>query len=215
MALRGKFITLEGPEGAGKITQAAMLKDALEARGIACMLTREPGGTALAEELRKLLKHWQSGDGEKMTPVTELLLMNAARSQHVRYKILPALEAGTWVLCDRFTDSTRTYQGCGRGMDRQLLEITNAAATAGCPPDRTLLFDLPVETGFARTGKRLSTAGNFDRFESEEAAFHQRIRAGYQEIARQEPERVRVIRADAAPDAVHQQVMEALRDLLR
>ena len=213
MACRGRFITLEGPEGAGKSTQAEMLCAALRARGIDVLQTREPGGTVLAEKLRDLLKHFRSGD-EAVTPVAELLLMNAARAQHVQYKILPALEAGRWVVCDRFSDSTLAYQGYARGMDRQLIAQVSRAAAGACPIDRTLLFDLPVEAGFARTRTRKSTAGNFDRFEREDRDFHERVRAGFLALAQAEPARFRVIAADRSPDEVHTAVMEALDDLL-
>ena len=213
MARRGRFITLEGPEGAGKSTQAEMLCAALRVRGIDVMQTREPGGTVLAEKLRDLLKHFRS-EGEAVTPVAELLLMNAARAQHVQYKILPALEAGKWVVCDRFSDSTLAYQGYARGMDRELIAQICRAAAGACPIDRTLLFDLPVEAGFARTRTRESTAGNFDRFEREDRDFHERVRAGFLALAQAEPARFRVIAADRTPDEVHTSVMEALDDLL-
>ena len=213
MARRGRFITLEGPEGAGKSTQAEMLGAALRARGIDVVQTREPGGTVLAEKLRDLLKHFRS-EGEAVTPVAELLLMNAARAQHVQYKILPALEAGKWVVCDRFSDSTLAYQGYARGMDRELIAQVSRAAVGACPIDRTLLFDLPVAAGFARTRTREATAGNFDRFEREDGNFHERVRAGFLALAQAEPARFRVIAADRTPDEVHASVMEALDDLL-
>ena len=213
MTARGRFITLEGPEGAGKSTQAGLLADALRALKIECVLTREPGGTVLAEELRNLVKHFRSED-EAVTPVAELLLMNAARAQHVRYKILPALEAGKWVICDRFSDSTLAYQGYARGMDREFIARVDRAAVGSCAIDRTLLFDLPVAAGFARTGRRSSTAGNFDRFEREDAAFHERVREGFLALAAAEPDRFRVIDADRPAEAVHASVMEALHDLL-
>lgn len=213
MDRRGRFITLEGPEGAGKSTQAEMLCAALRARGIGCVTTREPGGTVLAEKLRDLLKHFRS-EGESVTPVAELLLMNAARAQHVQYKILPALEAGKWVVCDRFSDSTLAYQGYARGMDRELIAQVCRAAAGACPIDRTLLFDLPVAAGFARTRTREATAGDFDRFEREDRDFHERVRAGFLAMAQAEPARFRVLDADRTPDEVHAAVMEALDDLL-
>lgn len=213
MAVRGKFITLEGPEGAGKSTQAKLLAEALHARGIDSLLTREPGGTPLAEELRSLLKHFKS-DSEAMTPEAELLLMNAARAQHVQYKILPALEAGKWVICDRFSDSTLAYQGFARGMDLDGIRSVIRMAVGSCVIDRTLLFDLAPETGFCRAERRLSTAGNYDRFEQENNSFHRKVRAGFLTLAEEEPERFRVIRADQAIYEVHADVMEALHDLL-
>lgn len=213
MAVRGKFITLEGPEGAGKSTQAKLLADVLQARGIGVVLTREPGGTPLAEELRGLLKHFRSA-AESMTPEAELLLMNAARAQHVQYKILPALEAGNWVICDRFSDSTLAYQGFARGMDIAGIRAVIRMAVGNCSIDRTLLFDLPPETGFERAGRRLSTAGNYDRFEQEDRDFHQRVRHGFLTLAQEEPERFRVIRADQEIHRVHADVLEAVHDLL-
>ena len=213
MDRRGRFITLEGPEGAGKSTQAEMLCAALRARGIDVMQTREPGGTVLAEKLRDLLKHFRS-EGEAVTPVAELLLMNAARAQHVQYKILPALEAGKWVVCDRFSDSTLAYQGYARGMDRELIAQVCRAAAGACPIDRTLLFDLPVAAGFARTRTREATAGDFDRFEREDRDFHERVRAGFLALAQAEPARFRILDADRTPDEVHASVLEALDDLL-
>lgn len=213
MDRRGRFITLEGPEGAGKSTQAEMLCAALRSRGIECVATREPGGTVLAEKLRDLIKHFRS-DGEAVTPVAELLLMNAARAQHVQYRILPALESGKWVICDRFSDSTLAYQGYARGMDRDFIVRTDRAAAGHCPIDRTLLFDLPVEAGFARTRTRTATAGNFDRFEREDRDFHERVRAGFLALAAAEPARFRIIAADRTPDEVHASVMEALHDFL-
>lgn len=213
MAERGKFITLEGPEGAGKSTQAKLLAELLQTRGISCILTREPGGTPLAEELRRLLKHFQS-ETEVMTPEAELLLMNAARAQHVQYKIQPALEAGKWVICDRFSDSTLAYQGFARGMDIAGIKAVIRMAVGSCRIDRTLLFDLPPEAGFRRAERRVSSAGNYDRFEQEGGSFHQKVRQGFLTLAGEEPERFRVIRADQEIYQVHAAVMEAIDDLL-
>ena len=212
MTARGKFITLEGPEGAGKSTQAKLLADVLKARGINCILTREPGGTPLAEDLRALVKHFKS-DTEEITPETELFLMNAARAQHVQYKILPALEAGNWVICDRFSDSTLAYQGFARGMDIAGIKSVIRIAAGSCPIDRTLLFDLPPEAGFRRAERRVSTAGNYDRFEVAGNEFHRKVRAGFLTLAQEEPERFRVIRADRAIHEVHADVLEAVNDL--
>jgi len=211
--LRGRFITLEGPEGSGKSTQAKLLAEALAARGIRTELTREPGGTDLAEELRKLLKHWRN-PAEQMTPAAELMLMNAARAQHVAYRIQPALDAGKWVICDRFRDSTMAYQGYGRGMDKTFISATSAAACQGCTIDRTLFFDLALDEGFARADRRASTAGNFDRFEIEDRDFHERVLAGFRAMTEAEPERFRRIDASGTPEEIHCRVMEAICDLL-
>lgn len=211
-APRGKFITLEGPEGAGKSTQAKLLAEVLAARGIGYILTREPGGTPLAEELRRLVKHFKS-DREEITPESELFLMNAARSQHVQYKILPALNAGKWVICDRFSDSTLAYQGFARGMDMAGIKSVIRMAAGCCPIDRTLLFDLPPEAGFRRAERRASTAGNYDRFELAGGEFHRKVRQGFLALAEEEPARFRVIRADQAIHEVHADVLEAVNDL--
>ena len=209
MAVRGKFITLEGPEGAGKSTQAKLLAEALHARGIDSLLTREPGGTPLAEELRSLLKHFKS-DSEAMTPEAELLLMNAARAQHVQYKILPALEAGKWVICDRFCDSTLAYQGFARGLDRKMIDHINTFACGSTLPHLTLLLDLSPEDGAKRTNARADVSR--DRFDSESRTFHEAIRNGFLTLAKDAPERFAVINAAQEMDAVTADIMEVLRD---
>ncbi|MBQ4107038.1 MAG: dTMP kinase [Lentisphaeria bacterium] len=208
---RGHFITFEGPEGAGKSTQIAWLRQDLEAQGITCLCTREPGGTAFAEEMRRLLKHWQNPD-EPVLPLSELLLLAAARAQHVETVIRPALLAGKTVLCDRFSDSTFAYQGAGRKLPEELLRTVDAAAVGDCIPDLTLLLDLPVEVGFARAGSRAATAGNYDRFEEEDRAFHEAVRAAFLARAAAEPARFRVIDAAVSPEAVRQQIREAVHE---
>jgi dTMP kinase len=204
----GRFITLEGIEGAGKSTVAKALAAELERRGIEVVLTREPGGTPLAERLRELVL---ARGSECVDPVAELLLMLAARSLHLTNLIRPALAAGHWVICDRFTDATRAYQGAGRGIDASLIETLAAAVQRGLEPDRTLLLDLPVEVGLARTHQR---AHGGDRFEDETRRFFERVRAGYLELARRAPARCRVIDARADAPAVVAAALGALSDIM-
>jgi dTMP kinase len=205
---RGRFVTLEGIEGAGKSTVAQGLVAALQQRGIDVVQTREPGGTPLAERVRELVL----GRGaEAVDPVAELLLMMAARSLHLANLIRPALDAGRWVICDRFTDATRAYQGAGRGLDEALIETLAAAVQQGLEPDCTLVLDVPVEMGLARAARR--TAGR-DRFEEETRPFFERVRARYLEIARAEPRRCRLIDASAAQPSVLAQALAALADWL-
>jgi dTMP kinase len=200
---RGRFISIEGGEGAGKSTQIANVLARLREAGRAVLATREPGGTPLAEEIRGLILAPRS---EPVAPVTELLLMFAARAQHVRTVIEPALARGEWVVCDRFSDATIAYQGAGRGMDEARIRAIDEVAHGGLRPDLTLLLDLPVEHGLARAGAR----GAHDRFEQERHEFHQRVRARYLELARAEPQRVRVIDASRGQAEVRVEVVAAL-----
>jgi len=186
---RGRFITLEGIEGAGKSTVAAQLRERLAERGIKVRLTREPGGTPLAERLRALAL--EAGE-EYLAPQAETLLMFAARRIHVDNLIRPALERGEWVLCDRYTDATRAYQGGGRGVPTDFIESLARAVHADVNPDRTLLLDLPPALGLMRAAARQGTK---DRFEAESSAFFARVRARYLEIARMEQ---RIIVIDAS-----------------
>jgi dTMP kinase len=205
---RGRFITLEGIEGAGKSTVAQLASEWLAARGITARVTREPGGTPLAERVRKIVL--ERGP-EAVSPRAETLLMFAARSIHVENLIRPALAGGEWVLCDRFTDATRAYQGYGRGMDLGWIEQLAAAIHGDLQPDCTLLLDLPVEVGLRRARGRSGMAA--DRFEAETVEFFERVRQGYLALARHEPERVRVIDASLALPAVTEQVTTALESL--
>jgi len=205
----GHFITLEGIEGAGKSTVARALVEAIGARGLGVELTREPGGTPLAEQLRTVLL---ARGGEPMAPVAETLLMFAARSVHVENRIRPALARGLWVVCDRFTDATHAYQGGGRGVDGALINALAQAVHGHAQPDRTLLLDLPVELGLARTRSRGAAA---DRFEQEPAAFFERVRARYLARAAAEPSRFRLIDASLSLPQVQAAAVDAIDDLLR
>lgn len=186
MSERGLFITIEGGEGVGKSTNIAVLEGCLRERGIDYCLTREPGGTALAEAIRSLLLN--VGE-EPMAPATELLLMFAARAQHLAGVIEPALERGEWVLCDRFTDATYAYQGGGRGMPVDWVAQLETLVQGELRPDLTVLLDAPVEVGMARAHGR----GELDRFEREELAFFERVRQSYLARAEAEPSRFRII----------------------
>ena len=204
----GRFITLEGIEGAGKSTVARLVCDWLRARGLPVRLTREPGGTPLAERVRRVVL--ERGD-EQISPVTETLLMFAARGIHLENLIRPALAGGEWIVCDRFTDATRAYQGSGRGVDPVWIEALATAVHGGLQPDCTLLLDLPPATGLARARQRSGAAA--DRFEAETEAFFGRVRAGYLELARREPRRIRVIDAAAELAVVEGQVARVLEEL--
>ncbi|HEY8508833.1 MAG TPA: dTMP kinase [Steroidobacteraceae bacterium] len=207
----GRFITLEGIEGAGKSTVARLLRDALSRRGLEVILTREPGGTPLAERVRQVVLERQ---GENVSPAAETLLMFAARAIHLDNLIRPALERGAWVICDRFTDATRAYQGAGRGVSRDWIEQLAREVHQRLEPDRTLLLDLPVEEGLARARQR-SGAVATDRFEEESVQFFERVRAGYHSLARSAPERIRIIDASRPLPEVEQQALAALADLIK
>lgn len=204
----GRFISLEGGEGAGKSTQLQTVARCLTAAGIPFLTTREPGGTSRAEAIRGLLL--SPGEREPMASETELLLMFAARAQHVKQRIEPALAAGTWVLCDRFTDATRAYQGGGRGLDLSQIDALAAWVHGDCWPDLTLLLDVPAAQGLARAEKRSAK----DRIEQEALAFFERVRAHYLAQAAAEPERFRVIDAAPAEAAVTAQVTAAVEAFL-
>ncbi len=201
MSERGRFITLEGGEGAGKSTQQARLLSALQARGLEVIATREPGGSPGAEEIRSLLVQ---GDSHRWDGITEALLHFAARRDHLRTTVWPALERGAWVVSDRFADSTLAYQGYGHGLDESVYRELYRMVCGAFQPDLTLILDLPVEEGLARAGGR---GGGEDRYEGMGHAFHERLREGFLEIARKEPERCRVIDASADADAVFAALM--------
>lgn len=191
MAKSGKFITLEGGEGVGKSTNQAFIAESLRSAGVTLLETREPGGTALGEALRELLL---SADGAAPTAMAELLILFAARAQHLERVIEPALAEGRWVLCDRFTDATFAYQGYGRNMPLDVITSLEALVQRGRMPDLTILLDVDPEIGMGRARAR----GALDRFEREDIAFFSAVRAGYLHRAELEPDRFRVI--DAGQD---------------
>lgn len=209
---RGRFITLEGGEGVGKSTQATLLQAALKSRGIDAIITREPGGTPFAEAVRDfILRGSQSTPG---TPLAETLMFFAARADHVAQLIAPAVAQGKWVICDRFTDSTRAYQGAASGLsDQTILEIDRIAVGA-TQPDLTLIMDLPAIDGLKRADIRRGNSEARDTFESRTLAFHERIRAGFLDIARREPQRCAVVDASGTPDAVAQAIWSAVSQRL-
>lgn len=205
---KGRFITLEGGEGAGKTTQIRRLADALRGRGLPVLTTREPGGSPGAEEIRRLLV---SGEPGRWDGMTELLLHFAARRDHLLRTVWPALEAGTWVVCDRFADSSMAYQGYGHGLGREVVERLAETAMGSFRPDLTLILDLPVETGIARTRGRMPGApAGEDRYERMGLAFHEKLRRGYLDIAAREPERCEVVAADRSPEEVSLAVLAAV-----
>jgi dTMP kinase len=196
---RAPLITFEGVEGAGKTTLAQHLADWLWAQGIPVQLTREPGGSTLGAHLRPILLH------EPLDAWAELFLFLADRRQHTLQVILPALEQGVWVLCDRYADSTLVYQGYGRGLDTELIRRLNAIATDNLTPDLTVLIDLPVEDALAR-------ANAPNRFEAETLAFHERIRAGYLQLARAEPRRFLVLDGRQPLETLKASLEQAVRE---
>ncbi|MBA3980767.1 MAG: dTMP kinase [Alcanivorax sp.] len=207
MSSRGRFITFEGVEGAGKSSNLGWAAELLRAAGIEVVITREPGGTPLAEALRDLLL---APHDEPVAADTELLLIFAARAQHLQQVIRPALDAGKWVLCDRFTDATYAYQGGGRGLSMTRIGALEQLVQGDLRPDCTVLFDIDVLTGLARAGKR----GQLDRFEREDRAFFERIRSTYLSRAEAEPARFHRLDAGAPLDEVRQQVQTLIDTLV-
>ena len=204
----GRFITFEGGEGAGKSTQLKRLVARLQAAGREVVATREPGGSPGAESIRDLVL---KGSADRWSPLTETLLMYAARRDHVERVIRPALERGAWVVCDRFADSTRAYQGAAGGVDPGLIAAMETYVLEQTRPDLTLIFDLPVDVGLDRAHAR---AGSEMRFESKGLAFHERLRAGFLAIARAEPNRCAVVDACGALDEVEAAVWAAVESRL-
>ncbi|MDQ5888749.1 MAG: dTMP kinase [Pseudomonadota bacterium] len=200
----GKFITLEGIDGAGKSTHLGWLQDWLRERAIEHVITREPGGTPLGEKLRELLLH------HDMHLETETLLMFAGRREHIAEVILPALQAGSWVVSDRFTDATFAYQGGGRGLGIERIEVLEHWVQSGLQPDLTLLFDVPLEV----SRERLAKTRVLDRFEQEQQDFHQRVRNCYLERARRDPARIKVIDSTRPIEIIQQELATLLQELI-
>lgn len=207
MQARGLFITVEGGEGVGKTTNIAFLREYLERHGVELLVTREPGGTSLAEDIRELLLQVRE---EEVSPLTELLLIFAARAQHIKQLIEPALATGKWVLCDRFTDATYAYQSGGRGVNRDWVRQLEQLTQGDLRPDYTLLLDAPVDTGMSRARSR----GNLDRFEREELEFFQRVRRTYLELAEEGSGRYRIIDASQPLPLVQEKLQKVCRELL-
>ena len=203
----GRFITLEGGEGAGKTTCMSHVRRRIIDAGVGLIETREPGGTEIGEKIRALLLDRDNSD---ILPDTELLLMFAARAQHIGQLIRPALERGDWVLCDRFTDATHAYQGGGRGIDQGRIATLETWTQQGLKPDLTLLLDLPVETGLERAGQRSAP----DRFESEDLRFMRRVRRAYLDIAGKEPQRMKIIDASRPLEEVLRQIDAVMDEVL-
>lgn len=208
--MRGLLITLEGIEGSGKSTQASLLREALRNERVPVCLTREPGGSPLAERIREVIL---TAREEPLAPEAELLLFLAARAQHVARTIRPAIERGEVVICDRFTDATLAYQGGGRTIPEEFLRSLNQWATGGLEPARTYLIDVPVEIGLSRAKGRSGPAEP-DRFESETRGFFEAVRARYLEIARREPERIVVVRGTDPEEALAHQIRDDVHRIL-
>jgi dTMP kinase len=203
--MRGRFITLEGGEGVGKSTNMAFIEEWLKQRGVEYLKTREPGGTVLGEALRDLLLHQ-----EQVEAKAELLMVFAARAQHIETLIRPALEAGRWVVSDRFTDASYAYQGGGRLIEQETIEFLEAFVQGTLRPDLTLLLDVPVEIGMHRVEVR----GAMDRFELEQVSFFERVRSAYLQRALKEPERIRIVSADRPLSEVQRTLAGHLESLL-
>jgi dTMP kinase len=213
--VQGLFITFEGIEGCGKTTQIGLLADFLAKSGRGVLLTREPGGTAIGESIRGIFLN--SGNRE-LTPAAELLLVTAARVQHIEQVIMPALAAGTIVLCDRFCDATLAYQGYAGGVDLARIRQSHELYCRGLRPDLTLLLDCPVELGLSRSRARNSAAGIQQaegRFEDKEIAFHDRVRQGYLALARQEPRRFHIVDGAAAIQQMQDEIRARVEELVR
>ena len=207
----GSFITFEGIDGCGKSTQLRLLASELRIRGLEVISTREPGGTPLGKRLRTVLLDSQI----EVDPLAELLLFAADRAQHVRTLLRPAIEAGSIVLSDRYSDATAAYQGAGRNFTPEVIAEVIALATNGLKPDLTLLFDLPVAECLARTARRTQGENQTDRLDAEDAAFHTRVRDAYLQLAANEPDRIRVINAGGSIDETHARVLEIVRPFLK
>jgi len=206
--MAGKFISIEGVEGAGKSTQVSFIQDYLTSLGKTVVVTREPGGTELSEKIRNLLLE---PSPNSMDNDTELLLMFASRAEHVSKVINPALHRGEWVLCDRFLDATYAYQGAGRGIQRQRIQQIADWTLKGLTPDLTLLFDLPVELGLERV---LERKGEMDRFEQEKINFFKKIRKSYLKSAKAEPNRIKIVDASLSITKIQKQLTQLIKPLI-
>ena len=206
--MAGKFISIEGVEGAGKSTQVRFIQDYLTSLGKTVVVTREPGGTELSEKIRNLLLE---PSPNSMDNDTELLLMFASRAEHVSKVINPALHRGEWVLCDRFLDATYAYQGGGRGIERQRIQQIADWTLKGLTPDLTLLFDLPVELGLERV---LERKGEMDRFEQEKINFFKKIRKSYLKSAKAEPNRIKIVDASLSITKIQKQLTQLIKPLI-
>jgi len=208
---KGQFITFEGPEGGGKSTHIKRLAERLKGLGHEVLLTREPGGTPTGETIRGILQHEQSG--EAVCPQAELLLFEASRAQLVQTVILPTLQKGGWVLCDRFIDSTTAYQGYGRGFDLETIFALNRYAIGDCIPDLTIIMDVDVKTGHERLRQRnLAQNTTSDRIEREAFAFHERVYQGFHELAKRWPDRIKVVNAMREPELVAADIWTLVQD---
>jgi dTMP kinase len=204
---KGLFITFEGPEGSGKSTQAKMLAEVLKQKGYPIVLSREPGGTAVGQQIRNILL---SAENTSLAPLAEVMLFAADRAQHLEEKVLPALAQNKIVICDRYVDSTTAYQIGGRGLDPRVIRTLNGLSCEGLMPERTYLLDIPEEEGLRR-----ATRKGPDRFEKEIVTFHERVRAGYLQVARKDKRRVRLFNGLDTIENIHQQVLKDTEELLR
>jgi len=205
---KGPFITLEGPDGSGKSTQSILLARYLEKKGYKVVRTREPGGTSIAESLRRIILNPKN----RISKITEVLLYEAGRAQHTSELIIPALRKGKTVICERYTDATLAYQGYGRKLDIRMVKELNRIASYGLKPDLTLLLDLDVREGLNRIRK--NSRGRMDRMERESIRFHERVRRGYLKIASREPGRVKLIKVKDTPEETHLEVVKAIKKLV-
>jgi len=206
---RGIFITLEGPDGSGKTTQALLLARYLQKKGHRVVRTREPGGTSIAEALRRIILNPKN----RISKLTEVLLYEAGRAQHTSELILPALGKGKTVICERYTDATLAYQGYGRNLDIRMVNELNRIASSGLKPDLTILLDVDVREGLKRVKKIYGR--KMDRMERESIRFHQRVRKGYLEIASREPGRVKLVRSKETPEKTHLEVVKVIKKLVK
>lgn len=204
------FITFEGIEGSGKSTQAKMLLEYIKSKGIPCILTREPGGTRIGKQIREILL---KNENDSISPQTELFLYEADRSQHFEEVIKPNLEKGTWVISDRCMDATTVYQGFGRGLEIEMIEILNQISTGNIIPDLTFILDCPPEIGLLRAKGRIKenpAEEGFSRFEKEEMSFHRKVREGYLQLSRTH-ERFKVLDGTLKPSVIHEQIVQIVQ----